>query len=139
MTLTMPDAKGRYQTAMVVDQDHYIERVFDRPGTYHLDTGTFATPFVAIAVRTLVDPNDPSDVAAVAFPTRYRSWTAGTMSCGSTSPSRRSLMVRGPSPSLNRRRGPGEQRFHGSGTRFKPLLEPVIAAEDDRPGNVTVG
>ena len=63
--LTMPDAKGRYQTAMVVDQDHYIERVFDQPGTYHLDTGTFATPFVAIAVRTLVDPNDPSDVAAV--------------------------------------------------------------------------
>ena len=64
-TLTMPDAKGRYQTAMVVDQDHYIERVFDRPGIYELDTGIFATPFVAIAVRTLVDPNNPRDLAAV--------------------------------------------------------------------------
>ena len=49
----MPGATGRYQTAMVVDQDHYIERVFDQPGTYQLDPGTSATPFVAIAVRSL--------------------------------------------------------------------------------------
>ena len=91
-TLTMPDANGRYQTAMVVDQDHYIERVFDHPGTYELDTGTFATPFVAIAVRTLVDPNNPRDLAAVgelqdqlhleansARPFTHPSWDPGSL------------------------------------------------------------
>jgi hypothetical protein len=64
-TLTLPDAGGRYQTAMVVDQDHYIDHVFDRPGRYTLDPGDFPTSHVAIAVRTLVDPASPADVAEV--------------------------------------------------------------------------
>jgi hypothetical protein len=65
-TVTLPEAGGRYQTAMVVDGDHYIDHVFDRPGRYRLEPGDVATRHAAIAVRTLVDPTDPADVAAVA-------------------------------------------------------------------------
>lgn len=64
-TLTLPEAGGRYQTAMIVNQDHYINRVYDRPGTYELAVDEFDTPWVAVAVRTLVDAADPADIAAV--------------------------------------------------------------------------
>jgi hypothetical protein len=63
--LTVPEAGGRYQTAMVVDHDHYIAHVFDRPGRYDLDPGELGTSHVAIAARTFVDPADPADVAEV--------------------------------------------------------------------------
>jgi hypothetical protein len=31
-SLALPDAGSRYQTAVVVDPDRYIEHVFDNPG-----------------------------------------------------------------------------------------------------------
>jgi hypothetical protein len=65
-TLTLPEAAGRYQTAMVVDQGHHVEHVFDSPGRYTLRPDDVPTSHAAIGVRTLVDPADPADVAAVA-------------------------------------------------------------------------
>ena len=62
--LTMPEADGRNRTAMIVNQDHYINRVFDRPGTYQLSIAALS-PYVLVAVRTLVDPTDPRDLEAV--------------------------------------------------------------------------
>jgi hypothetical protein len=50
---------------MVVNQDHYINRLFHDPGEYDLTVAEFGTPWVLIAVRVLVDPPDPADVAAV--------------------------------------------------------------------------
>jgi hypothetical protein len=64
-TLTLPDVGDRYMSAMVVNQDHYINDVFRGGGTYSLDMETFDTPYVIVFVRTLVDANDPDDVAAV--------------------------------------------------------------------------
>jgi hypothetical protein len=64
--LTMPKTGGRYQTAMVVDQDHYITTVYDRPGIHQLAAEESGTGWVAIAVRTLADPADPADLVAVA-------------------------------------------------------------------------
>ena len=61
-TLTLPETSGRYQTAMIVNQDHYINRVFDQPGSYALTVAEFDTPYVLVAVRTLVDPTDADDV-----------------------------------------------------------------------------
>ncbi|MCA0939850.1 DUF1214 domain-containing protein [Salipiger pacificus] len=63
-TLTLPDAGTRYVSAMVVNQDHYINKVFLGGGIHTLDQGTFDTPFVVIVVRTLVDASDPDDLAA---------------------------------------------------------------------------
>ena len=64
-SLTLPEADGRYMSAMVVNEDHYINEIFDEPGTYRLTTDTLDTPFVMIALRTLVDPADASDLATV--------------------------------------------------------------------------
>lgn len=62
-TLTVPDSGDRYLTVMVVNQDHYINRVYAEPGTYELTTDEFDTPYVLLAARLLVDTNDPEDVA----------------------------------------------------------------------------
>ncbi len=62
--VVLPDAAGRYMTLMVVNEDHYINGVFHEPGTYELTVDEFDTPFVALVLRTLVDPSDPEDIAA---------------------------------------------------------------------------
>jgi hypothetical protein len=64
-TLTIPDAGRRYVSVMVVNQDHYINRVFHEAGRYTLTVDEFDTPWVAVAARVLVDPADSDDVAAV--------------------------------------------------------------------------
>jgi hypothetical protein len=64
-TLSMPDAGDRYMSVMVVNQDHYINRVFHDPGVYHLTVEEFDTPYVCLAARILVDPRDPSDVQQI--------------------------------------------------------------------------
>jgi hypothetical protein len=62
-TLTMPETGGRYMTVMAINQDHYINRVFDEPGTYELTMTEFDTPFLAVAARILIDASDPEDIA----------------------------------------------------------------------------
>ncbi len=64
-TLTLPDAAGRYMTAMVINADHYINRVFSEPGAHELTRGEFGSDFVNVTVRTFVDPGDPDDIAEV--------------------------------------------------------------------------
>jgi hypothetical protein len=65
-TLTLPDAGERYQSVMVLNEDHYINRIFHDRGQYELSVEEFDTQFVLLAVRILVDPNDPADLGAVA-------------------------------------------------------------------------
>lgn len=64
-TVTIPGGGGRYVSVMVVNQDHYINRIFHEPGKYELTTAEFGTPYVLVAARVLVDPADAGDVAAV--------------------------------------------------------------------------
>ena len=64
-TLTLPDSGGRYLSVMVVNEDHYINRILHEPGTHQLTVDEFDTDYVLVAARTLVDPNDPADVAEV--------------------------------------------------------------------------
>ena len=64
-TLMLPDVGDRYMTAMIVNQDHYINRVFSGGGTIALNMQTFDTPYVIVYMRTIVDADDPEDVAAV--------------------------------------------------------------------------
>ncbi|WP_247957187.1 DUF1214 domain-containing protein [Microbacterium galbinum] len=64
-SFTLPDAGDRYLSAMVVNADHYVNRVFHSPGEHELSVEEFGSPYVALAIRILVDPTDPADVAAV--------------------------------------------------------------------------
>jgi hypothetical protein len=65
-TLTLPEHADRYLSAMVVNEDHFVDAVFHDAGTYELTADTFSTPYVVVAVRILVDPANPDDIATVA-------------------------------------------------------------------------
>ncbi|HEX5857510.1 MAG TPA: DUF1214 domain-containing protein [Microbacterium sp.] len=65
-SLTLPDHGDRYLSAMIVNEDHLVGAIFHDAGTYELAADRFGTPYVVVAVRTLVDPADPEDIAAVA-------------------------------------------------------------------------
>ena len=58
-TVTLPEAESRYMTVMVVNEDHYINRVFSEPGSNDLTVDEFDSEFVAVFMRTFVDPGDP--------------------------------------------------------------------------------
>jgi hypothetical protein len=61
-TLIVPDAGDRYMSIMVVNEDHYLNKVIHEPGEHELTVKEFGTPYVALAVRTLVDASDPADI-----------------------------------------------------------------------------
>lgn len=65
VTVTLPDAGKRFRSLMVINQDHYVPDVSYESGTYKLDKAKAGTRYVAVALRTLVDPNDPKDLAEV--------------------------------------------------------------------------
>lgn len=64
VTVTLPDAAGRFQSLMFVDQDHYAQTEYG-PGAHTVDRNKAGTRYVVVGIRTLVDPNDPKDVEAV--------------------------------------------------------------------------
>jgi hypothetical protein len=64
-SVTIPESGGRYVSVMVVNQDHYINRVFHEPGEHTLSVDELETSWVGVGVRVLVDPAVASDVAAV--------------------------------------------------------------------------
>ena len=65
VTITLPDASGRFISMQVIDEDHYTHEVIYRPGDYTLTKAGIGTRYVAAPIRTLIDPNDPKDVEAV--------------------------------------------------------------------------
>jgi hypothetical protein len=66
VTVTLPDSGKRFRSMMVLNEDHYVVgNVEYRPGSYTFDKNKVGTRYVLIALRTLVDPNDPKDVAEV--------------------------------------------------------------------------
>lgn len=62
-TLTMPDIGGRYQSLLVVNEGHFARKVIYDPGTYELTQDDMGSRYVAVIARTLVDADDPDDLA----------------------------------------------------------------------------
>lgn len=65
-TLTLPDAGDRYLSAMIVNEQHLINRIVHTAGTVELTTDEFDSKHVFVGVRILADPEDESDLATVA-------------------------------------------------------------------------
>lgn len=65
VTLSLPDTGKRYMSMMVVDQDHYLPIVAYGTKPVTLTQETVGTRYAFVAVRTLVDPNDPKDLDEV--------------------------------------------------------------------------
>lgn len=65
VTVTMPDARGRFMSLASISEDHYASDAMYGKGTYIFSRDKVGTRYVLLAVRTLVDPNKPMDVAQV--------------------------------------------------------------------------
>jgi hypothetical protein len=66
VTITMPDAGGRFMSLQAFNQDHYVVgSVLYGAGRYVFDKGKVSTRYMLVGIRTLVDPNDPKDVQQV--------------------------------------------------------------------------
>jgi hypothetical protein len=65
-TITLPDAGGRFRSMQVINEDHYVVGDVEyRAGSYAYDKSKVGTRYVLIALRTLVDPDDPKDIQQV--------------------------------------------------------------------------
>lgn len=64
VTVTLPDAGARFMSMQVVSQDHYTTEVVYSPGRHRYSKDNIGTRYVFLLVRTLVDPNDSSDMKA---------------------------------------------------------------------------
>jgi hypothetical protein len=65
VTITLPEPGKRFISMQVIDEDQYTPQVSYGAGRYTLSKEGVGTRYVIAAVRTLVDSNDPKDVAAV--------------------------------------------------------------------------
>ncbi|MGW6130938.1 DUF1214 domain-containing protein [Cellulomonas sp. NPDC055163] len=82
-TVTIPEHGGRYVSVMVVSEDHVVAEIFHGAGTFDLRPEAVGSRYALVAVRTLVDPDDPADVATTAaLQDRY------ALECGSAAPYR---------------------------------------------------
>ena len=61
-SFSMPDSEGRYMSAAIINQDHYINKIFHGPGEHTLTLDEFDTPFVLLVIRILVNAADPADI-----------------------------------------------------------------------------
>lgn len=64
LTIEMPDAGNRFQSLMVINEDHYIKHVSYAPGTYTFTQEQIGSRYLYLGVRTFMDPNDPADLEA---------------------------------------------------------------------------
>lgn len=62
VTINKPDTGDRYQSMLVIDQDHYVKMVAYKPGKYTLTKDQIGTRYVFVIFRTLVDATDPGDI-----------------------------------------------------------------------------
>jgi hypothetical protein len=65
VTITLPDAGGRFMSMQVINEDHYVPEVVYGKGSYTLTKNKVGTRYVAVAIRTLVDPANERDIADV--------------------------------------------------------------------------
>ncbi len=65
VTITLPDAGGRFMSLQIISEDHYTLPTLYEPGRHTITREQVGTRYVLVGVRTLVDPNDPADIARV--------------------------------------------------------------------------
>lgn len=64
-TISLPDAGQRFISMQVIDEDQYTQAVHYGGGTHTLTRESIGTRYALVGIRTLVDPGDVKDVAAV--------------------------------------------------------------------------
>ncbi len=64
VSITLPDAGKRFMSLQLISQDHYAVTEYGA-GVHTLSKEKIGTRYALAAIRTLVDPSDPEDVAQV--------------------------------------------------------------------------
>ena len=62
VTVTLPEGDGRFQSVLVISQDHY-NFAYAKPGAYELTEEEVGTRFAMLLFRTFIDAGDPDDAA----------------------------------------------------------------------------
>jgi hypothetical protein len=62
VTVFKPDTGKRFQSMIVINEDHYIKMVAYKPGSYTLTQSKMGSRYVMVVFRTFMDPNDPADM-----------------------------------------------------------------------------
>jgi hypothetical protein len=65
VTITLPDAGGRFMSMQVIDEDEYVHAVVYGAGQYRYDWETVGTRYMIVAIRILVNPDDAVDLENV--------------------------------------------------------------------------
>lgn len=64
VTVKLPEVDGRFMSLMVVNEDHYTQPVVYAPGSFTFTREQIGTRYMFVAVRTLANPADASDLKA---------------------------------------------------------------------------
>ncbi len=64
LTVSKPESPNRFQSMLLVSQDHSIPPAEHGGGDFTLTRKQIGTRYVFVLIRTFVDPNDPKDVKA---------------------------------------------------------------------------
>jgi hypothetical protein len=65
VTVTLPDAGTRFMSLQIINEDHHVPLVAYDHEPHTLTQDNVGTRYVMVAIRTLVDPNDPKDLDKV--------------------------------------------------------------------------
>lgn len=63
-TVVKPDTGKRFQSMIVINQDHYVKKVSYEPGRTELTKDKVGTRYALVLFRTFFNPDDPKDVKA---------------------------------------------------------------------------
>ena len=64
VTIVKPESGGRFQSMIVVSEDHSIPPVEHGPGEFTITRDKLGTRYCFVALRTFVNPNIPADLKA---------------------------------------------------------------------------
>lgn len=65
VAIVKPDTGKRFQSMLVINEDHYLKLVAYDPGEFELNREKIGTRYVLVVFRTFVDPDNPEDIKAV--------------------------------------------------------------------------
>jgi hypothetical protein len=65
VTITLPDSAGRFMSVLAVDEDHYAIATFYDSVPHQFTREQVGTRYLALLIRTFVDPGAPSDLEKV--------------------------------------------------------------------------
>ena len=62
VTINMPENEGRFQSMLVINQDHYVVGIEHEGGDYSFTEAEAGTRYIVVVIRTFADASDPADI-----------------------------------------------------------------------------